>query len=160
MLKIRFFTAICTVVLASNVIASVQSDRKNDLVKSKITLENSWNPKGDESYSVFLMCYNQRPAKGRHITQVESGEQELWVKAVVEHGMTSSKKIFVTLLNASLTSSEGYLINYKKHDNDISVWVEDRASGEIVSDVQRGKLRRPLTAPYSVRRRQCQSSTV
>jgi hypothetical protein len=124
-----------------------------------VRLENLRLKEPDNVTNVYLMCYKKRPTGWNEPKQYKAGQHELWVKAVVKSPSNGNKEL-VTRFNVNLAAGNSYTLSRKLDGDNISIWLQNSNTGEVVSDVISAELKMALTYDDNVSQKQCKSSTI
>ncbi|ATG79923.1 MULTISPECIES: hypothetical protein [Pseudoalteromonas] len=129
---------------------------KIDIKDNHFRFENFAFDKGKKREYVFLMCNNKLPTDWHQARQYERGEHILWVKAVIgDRDFQSSIKNAFVKFKVNLKSGGRYILNRKIDGNNVFIWIEDETTREIVSDIKKSKLKKPLIIEGRLREKQC-----
>lgn len=109
---------------------------------------------------VQLMCEHKKPIAWTEPKQFLSGEQNLWIQAIIwDKGNSYLAKEAVANFIITLNAGKSYMVNRKIQDENISLWIQEVKTGVVVSDVIIKKLTYPLFKG-NLREKQCKTSTV
>ncbi len=152
-----FITSVLSVFLFGCSTLPFQAEVKDEHFR----LENFKDDKGKDIDYVYLNCFHKRPTAWSEPKQFEAGEHDLWVRAVTaRRGVGNSKKEAFVNFKMELEAGKSYMFNRKFTDDEASIWIQESASGKVVSDVLTAKLRTPLIIDDNLRKTQCESGSV
>ena len=134
---------------------------KSDIQDGHFRFENFRRDTGPTLEYVYLMCFSQEPTEWSEPRQFESGAHDLWVKAsITERDILNSTREAYVNFDVTLAPGTSYMLNRKIVDDNISIWIAQADTGEVVSEVMTTDLAAPPVVDYSLRRRQCQSGSI
>ena len=134
---------------------------KTEIKENHFRFENFRQEDGTKRESIRLLCYKQSPSAWFEPRQYIAGEHVLWVKASTKKQavVNSTREAYVKFV-VDLLPNKSYMLNRKVVEDDISIWVQDVSSGEVVSKVEVSQLKRPLLMEELRVKQMCESSTI
>ncbi|AIF98057.1 MAG TPA: hypothetical protein DCW74_15015 [Alteromonas australica] len=128
---------------------------------SQFRFENFEQDKAFNNDYAYLMCFRQRPTEWQPARHYDSGEHNLWVRAVsYERRLPSTEREALVNFKLELDAGKDYRINREINDGIVKVWIEEKDSSEIISEVKTAELKRPINAQLTRDLSLCQESTV
>jgi len=104
---------------------------------SQFRFENFEQDKAFNNDYAYLMCFRQRPTEWQPARHYDSGEHNLWVRAVsYERRLPSTEREALVNFKLELDAGKDYRINREINDGIVKVWIEEKDSSEIISEVK------------------------
>lgn len=123
--------------------------------------ENFYMAHKNPNELVFLACFRKKKSEWIQARQFEAGEHDLWVSAVTQlPSVKNSKKSVYLNFKVKLEANKNYRLNSTRNEGDISVWIENKETGEMVTEVQTGELRPDLFTDVREQYKNCRAGTV
>jgi hypothetical protein len=135
---------------------------KADVDEGKFRFVNFEKERGKQFEYIHLMCLYKRPIEWNLPKQYKAGNHQLWVKAqIYQNGMSIREKNAFVKFDVTLKAGLSYKLNRSfDDDNNISIWIEEEQSKNIVSEIITTELLRPLLIEKSLRTEQCESGSI
>ncbi|MFT6529820.1 MAG: hypothetical protein ACJAZB_001471 [Psychrosphaera sp.] len=110
---------------------------------------------------VHLMCFRKKPTEWTEPKQFEAGEHSLWVKANISRlDFANSKTEAFVNFKVKLEANKTYTLKRKLEGQKILMWIVDVETGQAVSEVLEGELKKEPIYLGNKRIKTCRSGTI
>ena len=124
--------------------------------------ENFKDDRGAEQVFIGLMCHKKRLIGWELSKQYLAGEHNLWILVSTNRkGIINSNKETILHLKVDLAERGNYILKNKNiSENEMSVWIEDVDTHQIVSPLMKAVLKSPLNNNYEKKKNMCETGTI